>query len=379
VTKNFPQDLPSGLAQGAQGSAATQVNPTDPGRLGRRSVVTLVLSFVVIAVAALSVMVGLPYVVLEPGPVANTLGTLSGHDLITVAGAPTYPAKGTLDFTTVRLIGGPGVRVTVWDLLSARLNPSAAIAPEDLYFPSGVTDQQVQQVNTAEMVDSQQEAIAVALRATGRTVVPHLIITDVAPDAPSASVLKAGDEVKSIDGKPITSSAQIRTVIGAHKPGDFVQLRLVRNGSEVVVAAKTRLSAGRTTIGVFLGLKFTFPIDVKINAGDIGGPSAGTMFALGIYDKLTPGDLTGGQKIAGTGTIDDTGAVGPIGGIRQKLAGARDGGAQWFLAPAANCDEVVGHVPEGLRVVRIATFGEARKAVQAIAASQASSLPTCTR
>ena len=356
-----------------------QRNPTDPGRLGRRSVVTLVLSFVVIALAALSVMVGLPYVVLEPGPVANTLGKLSGHDLITVAGAPTYPAKGTLDFTTVRLVGGPGVRVTVWDLLSAKLNPSDAIAPEDLYFPTGVTDQQVQQVNTAEMVDSQQEAIAVALRATGRTVIPHLIITEVASDAPSASVLKAGDEVKSIDGTPMTSSAQIRTVIGARKPGDFVQLRLVRNGAEVAVAAKTHRSAGRTTIGVFLGLKFTFPIDVKINAGDIGGPSAGTMFALGVYDKLTPGDLTGGQNIAGTGTIDDTGAVGPIGGIRQKLAGAHDGGAHWFLAPASNCDEVVRHVPDGLRVVRIATFDEARKAVQAIAANQAASLPTCTK
>ncbi|HEV7195825.1 MAG TPA: PDZ domain-containing protein, partial [Pedococcus sp.] len=385
VTKNFPQDLPSGLAQGPrgprgpQGPVFAQRNPTDPGRLGRRSVVTLVLSFVVIALAALSVMVGLPYVVLEPGPVANTLGKLSGHELITVAGAQTYPAKGTLDFTTVRLIGGPGVRVTVWDLLSAKLNPSDAIAPEDLYFPTGVTDQQVQQVNTAEMVDSQQEAIAVALRATGRTVIPHLIITEVAPDAPSASVLKAGDEVKSIDGTPMTSSAQIRTVIGAHKPGDFVQLRLVRNGAEVVVAARTHLSAGRTTIGVFLGLKFTFPIDVKINAGDIGGPSAGTMFALGVYDKLTPGDLTGGQNIAGTGTIDDTGAVGPIGGIRQKLAGAHDGGARWFLAPASNCDEVAGHVPDGLRVVRIATFDEARKAVEAIAANQAASLPTCTK
>ncbi|WP_230208870.1 PDZ domain-containing protein [Nostocoides sp. HKS02] len=353
-------------------------NPVDPHALTRRSIVALVASVVVIILAALSVMVGLPYVVLKPGPIANTLGKLSGTQLITVSGAPTYPTDGALDFTTVRLVGGPGTSVTVWDLLAARLSSEDAIEPVDLYFPQGVTDKQVQEQNTAEMVDSQQEAIAVALKATGHQVTPHLIITDVAKDAPSASVLRAGDELVSIDGTPVSSSDTVRTLVGRHHAGDFVQLRLIRGGVPVTAAAKTRSSGGRTTIGVFLGMRFTFPFDVKINAGSIGGPSAGTMFALGIYDLLTPGPLTGGQKIAGTGTIDYTGQVGPIGGIRQKLAGAHDGGAHWFLAPASNCDEVVGHVPDGLRVVKIATFDQARKAVEAIAAGQASGLPTCT-
>jgi Lon-like protease len=102
------------------------------------------------------------------------------------------------------------------------------------------------------------------------------------------------------------------------------------------------------------------------------------MFALGIYDLLTPGELTGGTKIAGTGTIDGSGAVGPIGGIAQKLVGARDAGARWFLAPAANCDEVVGNVPDGLRVVRTASLHESRLDVEKIAAGQGASLPTCT-
>jgi PDZ domain-containing protein len=228
------------------------------------------------------------------------------------------------------------------------------------------------------MVDSQQEAIAVALRATGRTVPQHLVLAEVAPDAPSAALLRAGDVVEAVDGTPVTTSEQIRAAISRHRPGEFVQLRLLRHGTEISVAAKTRSSAGRTTIGVFLGLRFTFPVDVKINAGDVGGPSAGTMFALGVYDKLTPGALTGGQNIAGTGTIDVTGTVGPIGGIRQKLAGARAGGAQWFLAPSADCNEVVGHVPDGLRVVKIATFDQARSSVEAIAAGRGASLPTCT-
>jgi PDZ domain-containing protein len=252
------------------------------------------------------------------------------------------------------------------------------VFPEADFFPTGITDKQVEEQNAAEMADSQQEAVAVALTALGQKFTRHVLISGVATDAPSAGELKGGDEILTVDGTKVESPDTIRRVVGAHKPGDTVLLGLLRDGKPVQVAAKTRSSGGRTTIGVFLGMRFEFPFTVKINAGDVGGPSAGTMFALGVYDTLTPGPLTGGQKIAGTGTIDYTGAVGPIGGIRQKLVGARDGGARWFLAPADNCNEVVGHVPDGLHVVRIATFDDARKAVQAIAANQATNLPTCT-
>ena len=135
---------------------------------------------------------------------------------------------------------------------------------------------------------------------------------------------------------------------------------------------------GGAQIGVFIDPAFDMPVDVTISIDDIGGPSAGTMFALGIIDKMTPEDEANGKDIAGTGTIDVTGEVGPIGGIRQKLAGATRDGATWFLAPAANCDEVVDHVPDGLRVVRIETLHEAREAMTAIGAGTADDLPTCT-
>jgi PDZ domain-containing protein len=347
--------------------------------MGRRSTGALVAVFLLIALGALSTMVGLPYVVMKPGPITNTLGKLAGTQLITVSGAPSYPTQGALDFTTVRIVGGPGARVTVWDLLEAAVRPSEDIVDEELYFPKGVTDKQVEEESTAEMVDSQQEAIAVALKAAGRQVTQRIVIAQVAKDSPSASVLKPGDEIVAVDGTRVATSEDIRTAIGRHKAGEAVTLRLRRDGTETDVSARTRAADGRTTIGVFLGVKFDFPIDVRINAGDVGGPSAGTMFALGVYDTITPGALTGGQEIAGTGTIDYTGKVGPIGGIRQKLVGAHDGGAKWFLAPADNCDEVVGHVPDGLRVVRIATFEEAKRAVEAIAATRADSLPTCTK
>ena len=139
-----------------------------------------------------------------------------------------------------------------------------------------------------------------------------------------------------------------------------------RDGSERTVQARTAEVDGRTVIGVSLRLDYDLPVDVTINTGSVGGPSAGLMFSLAIYDVLTPGELTGARDIAGTGTMEDDGSVGPIGGIRQKLVGARAAGADYFLAPAENCDEVIGHVPDGLRVVRVATFDEGLGAVEAI-------------
>ena len=352
---------------------------SDPYRLGRRSSASLIALFLAIALGALSTIVGLPYVVMKPGPITNTLGQHAGKDLITVSGAPTYPTEGALDFTTVRVAGGPGYRVTIWDVLKAAVDPSEEVVDAELYFPKGVTDKQVEEESTAEMIDSQQEAIAVAIKATGQKVTTHTVIGQVAKDAPSAALLKAGDEVLAVDGKAVDTPDSIRKAISTHKAGETVDLTLRRSGSSVDVAAKTRDSGGRVTVGIFLGTRFDFPFDVKIDAGNVGGPSAGTMFALGVYDRLTPGALTGGTKIAGTGTIDASGTVGPIGGIRQKLVGARDGGAKWFLAPADNCNEVVGHVPDGLKVVRIATFDEAKKSVEAIAADRGNSLPGCTK
>jgi PDZ domain-containing protein len=139
-----------------------------------------------------------------------------------------------------------------------------------------------------------------------------------------------------------------------------------------------RGDAGQTLLGVLIDPNYRFPIEVDIKIENIGGPSAGMMFSLGVIDKLTPGPMTGGRKIAGTGTIDSSGEVGPIGGIQQKLVGARDAGAEWFLAPADNCREVVGHVPAGLRVVKVSTLHEAHVAVETIGEGKDTSrLPTC--
>ncbi|MHB8273696.1 MAG: YlbL family protein [Dermatophilaceae bacterium] len=352
----------------------------EPGTgLGRRSAGWLVAVFVGIVVAALMGLVHLPYAILQPGPVTNTLGNgPGGKPLITVEGKGTYPTTGALDFTTVSVMGGPDNPVNVWDWITGLFDQTSSIVPEKVLFPKGVTSTQVEQENAAEMADSQQEAIAVALRALGQTVPQVVTVKELTKDSPASGVLRAGHVLVSIDGTAVTTPDGVRSAVRAHKSGDSAVFTVRRNGKEQVLTVKTADSQGHTVVGVFLKAAFDFPIKVSINAGDVGGPSAGMMFSLAVYDKLTPGAMTGGAIIAGTGTIDSVGTVGPIGGIQQKLAGAKRGGATWFLAPASNCNEVVGHIPDGLHVVKVSTFTQARDAVEAIAARQTASLLPCT-
>jgi len=347
--------------------------------LSRRSAGWLVAVFVGIVMAALMGLVHVPYAILKPGPVTNTLGNgPGGKPLITVEGKSTYPTTGALDFTTVSVSGGPNNPVNVWEWISGHFDQTSSVVPEDLLFPKGVTSTQVDQESAAEMADSQQEAIAVALRGLGQTVPEVVTVKELSKDSPASGVLRAGDVLVSIDGTAVSTPDEVRAAVRAHKSGDSAVFNVRRDGKEQVVTVKTADSQGHTVVGIFLKASFDFPIKVSINAGHVGGPSAGMMFSLAVYDKLTPGGLTGGVTIAGTGTIDSVGTVGPIGGIQQKLAGARRGGATWFLAPAGNCDEVVGHIPDGLQVVKVATFTQARDAVEAIAAKQTASLPHCT-
>src|ERR1035437_4476862 len=355
------------------------VTARQPGTgLGRRASMGLIAMFVGIAVGAVMGMVHLPYAILQPGPVTNTLGKgPSGSPLITVAGRSTYPTTGALDFTTVAVLGGPTNPVNGWEWLSAQLDHTNTVVPEDELFPKGVTSKQVDHEGAAELADSQQEAIAVALRALGQPVPEVVSIGSLTKDSPAQGVLLADDVVVSIDGKTITNPDSVRAAIRAHKPGESAVFKVRRKGKEQVLTVKTANVAGHAVVGILLRTEFVFPTKVSINAGDVGGPSAGLMFSLAVYDKLTPGSLTGGANIAGTGTIDSAGNVGPIGGIQQKLVGAKRGGAMWFLAPADNCNEVMGHIPDGLRVVKVATFNQSRDAVELIAAKRGASLPTC--
>ena len=335
--------------------------------------------FVGIVIAALMGLVNLPFAIVKPGPVKNTLGNgPEGKPLITVAGKVTYPTTGVLGFTTVEVYGGPSSPVNVWDWVAGQLDRASTVVPEEEIFPKGVSGEEVAHENAAEMADSQQEAIAAALRGLGEKVPEIVTINALTKGSPATGVLRGGDVLVSIDGTPVSTPDAVRAAIRAHKPGERVVLTVRRDGKEMVLRVTAAKSQGITVVGVLLRSAFDFPIKVSINAGQVGGPSAGLMFSLAVYDKLTPGALTGGVNIAGTGTIDSTGTVGRIGGIRQKMVGAERAGATWFLAPAPNCKDVVGHIPDGLQVVKVATFSQARDAVKGIGAKQTASLARCT-
>lgn len=342
-------------------------------------VVAVLAGFAGVVLLCVALLLPVPYVILGPGPVLNTLGSARGTPLISISGHPVYPTSGQLDLTTVSSRGGPGRRVTLTQVAFSWLNRSDTAVPQQVFYPPGQTEQQAQQTDQAEMVSSQQSASVAALGALGITVPADLAVAGVRPQAPAAKVFRFGDVIETVNGARITSLAGLRTALGRVRAGDVVRVGVLRDGAQQVLQARTTAEkdTGRTILDVFVDPRFTLPFTIRIQIEDIGGPSAGQMFALGVIDKLTPGDLTGGRRIAGTGTIDAEGAIGPIGGIRQKMIGARRAGAEWFLAPASNCDEVVGHVPVGLHVVKTATLRQSRAELATIAAGRTDGLPTC--
>ncbi|CAL4860036.1 S16 family serine protease [Microbacterium sp. MM2322] len=343
----------------------------------------------VIALVALLILSFLPtgYVIQRQGPVVNTLGSVENADgddvpLISVAGAKTYPTSGALDLTTVQVVGNRERTPSWFELAQAWFDASEAVLPIDTVFPLGTTTEQRNEENAALMVDSQKEATAAALTQLGYDVDAHVGVGALSEDSPAKGILEVGDEIVSASGSAIQDTEQLRSLINERK-GEPVELVVRRDGAERTVSvtpARTESTDGPVwIIGITTARDFDFPIDVKIQLDRIGGPSAGQMFALGIIDTLTPGELNGGKQVAGTGTIDATGTIGPIGGIRQKLYGAVDAGATYFLAPDKNCDEVVGHIPGDLRVIPVSTLDDSLTALEAIRTGKGvDELPVCT-
>jgi PDZ domain-containing protein len=193
----------------------------------------------------------------------------------------------------------------------------------------------------------------------------------VATGGPSDGILRPGDVFTSVDGQPVTSVSKLLELIRAKPVGTALTVGYLRDGQAATARITTRTdNGGPPRIGVEPDQKQPHPFDLTFNLGEIGGPSAGLMFSLGIIDKLKPEDLTGGKIIAGTGTIDDEGRVGPIGGIAQKLVGAKSAGAQVFLVPADNCAEAVANAQPHLPLLKVATLDDALGALESLRAGR---------
>jgi Lon-like protease len=311
---------------------------------------------VVLAVGVLAGTVRVPLVALGPGPTFDTLGAVRGQAVVTVSGRPAYPTTGHLQMTTV----GVTDNLKVLNALSAWLNPHEELVPRSAIYPPGKSDQQVEQENTAQFTDSENDAEVAALTFLREPV--KVVVGPLSLNAPAAGVLKEGDQLLSVKGEPVTSPAQVSQILTSTHPGERVPVSYQRGD--------TPATQGTVTVGArpdgpqgFLGItpkgRPEDPNQIVISLGDIGGPSAGLVFALAVIDKLTPDDLTGGKFIAGTGEIGPTGAVGPIGGISLKMVGAREAGATVFLVPAANCPEATSGAPAGLQLIKVNALSDA--------------------
>lgn len=318
----------------------------------------------VLAFGLLGAFVPVPFVALGPGPTYNTLGSDGTRPVIQIDGERTYPTKGHLNMTTVSVTD----QLSIFSALGLWASGRYALAPRELYFPPNKSEQQVEQENTRAFNDSQTTAETAALAELGYPTTVR--VGEIVKGSPADGILEPGDQLLAVNGQPVTDPNQLRRTLSSKAPGDEVKIQY-RHGDESERSTSVRLASrseqprqGFLGVGPVLRSDVDFNIDISL--ADVGGPSAGTMFALAIIDKLTPGQLNGGEFVAGTGEISDTGQVGPIGGIPFKMAKAREAGATVFLVPAQNCAEAVSQAPEGLRLIRIGTLHEAVQALDAL-------------
>jgi PDZ domain-containing protein len=326
--------------------------------VSRRTLTLLLSSGLVLALVLVVAVVRVPYVALAPGPTFNTLGLdAQGKPVISVTGHKTYDDSGHLNMTTISVV----VPLTLPGALRGWFRHDQAVVPRDAIYPPGKSTDEVRKQDEADFKESQTSATTAALRYLGIKGTVRVLVGSVRKGAPADGKLKAGDVILNVDGKVVHDAKELVALVGARAPGQSVRLGVTRGRNlltlTVVTAAVTEPDGTvRAVIGVTPKEQINFPVKVTISLADIGGPSAGLMFALGIVDKLEPGSLTHGRFIAGTGTIDDEGTVGPIGGIQQKLIGAKRHGASVFLVPADNCAEALSSPPDGLRLVKVASL-----------------------
>lgn len=327
----------------------------------RRGLPLLGLAFLV---ATLGGIVRLPYYAMSPGEARGVTA------LVSVPRPNAHPVRGDVLFTTVRL----SERITAYEILTGWLDGDIDIIPEqDVNHgaPSGV----VRKVNLDLMADSKITALKVAFERLGYQVGIQgngALVTAV-HSAPALGQLEAGDVVVAVDGQPVRRNDEAVAEVRKHRVGDEIEIRFQRHGEELT----TRLLAGdrgdgEALVGVELqtkDLRYDFPFEVTVDTGEVSGPSAGLAFTLALIDRLSAGDLTGGKRIAVTGTIDPNGKVGRVGGVRQKTAAAIAAGAAAFLVPPeeeAEAKARAGKMP----VIAVATIDEAVAALQRLGGSR---------
>lgn len=348
----------------------------------RRSLASIVVFCLLLTLLMAAALLPVPYVTMNPGPTVNVLGDSEDKRIIAVQGHKTYPTEGDLRLTTVS-VTNPTHKLGLGEAMGAWFDGARAVYPRDVVYPADQTPEDVEQQSDVEMVSSQDTAIAAALTELGYELPLQIEVLDVTEDAPADGKLRPRDRILQVNGTAIRDVEQVSTAIqqsGVGEPARFVIRRGSATERVTVTSEASPEDAKRAVVGIQIGTGYDFPFEVSVRlSDDIGGPSAGLIFSLGVYDTLTPGALTGGTDIAGTGTINGQGRVGPIGGIQQKIVAAADAGAEIFLVPPGNCESALNAdvTKDEIKLVKAVSLHSAVESLEAYAENDRSDLPAC--
>jgi Lon-like protease len=334
--------------------------------VNRRILTVLVALVPILTFGLLLSVVTVPFVSLGPGPTYNTLGEVEGKQVVDIEGTKVFPTSGNLNMTTVAQSDG----ITMGQALALWMSGSEQLVPRDLVYPPDKSKDQVDEENTNDFKSSEDAAEYAALAYIGGY--PKAVTVDSVTDpGPSAGKLKDGDAIDMVNNTPVANLDEFTAILKNTKPGDQLIVDYRRKGGDIGTETITLGDNPDRDYG-FLGIGVVdapwAPFTIEFNLANIGGPSAGLMFSLAVIDKLTTGDLNGGKFIAGTGTIDPEGKVGPIGGITHKMEAAMDEGATAFLVPADNCAEALTAHDDDLTLIKVGTLTEAVEGLKAYSA-----------
>lgn len=316
-----------------------------------------------------------PWVVEKPGGVIPVTSSNPAQKIIDIKGATTYPDTSRLSLTTVALYGSPEEGSPALSVIGAwNDEATSTVIPQAYVFPPDASDEAVQAQNIAAMSDSQMYAQAAAIEYLGYKLKTHLEVVQVINKSPEAQKIQPKDMLERVRVQDrvieIESFKQLISEIREIQPDTLVELELRRGKEKITTAFKTLPSQDGnkgSILGLGLRIDVDLPFPIKYKLDGVGGPSAGIMFSLGIIDELTPGPIAGTYNVAGTGEITESGQVLPIGGIRQKMLGAKANGNTVFLAPKDNCEDLLGNIPEGIDVYIVSNVSEAVSTLESIA------------
>lgn len=325
----------------------------------------------VVALASLTVMnhvpftdisLTVPYAAQGPGPMFNTLGEVEGEPVVELSGLDTDETVGELNMTTVSV----RTQMTLAQALGRWVMTDDTIVPIEQIFPPNVSEEDVRESNEAAFTLSESAATVAAMNFLGAEI--EIGVHDTVAGSPAEGQLEAGDVILAVDGEPVDEPGQVQQLVQEKNPGDEINLTIRRDDQEqevTITLGENEQDPSIPQVGILMVSEPVEDIDVNYNLQDVGGPSAGMIFSLAVIDKMSPGQLNGGNKVAGTGTIAEDGTVGPIGGIVHKIDAAEDAGIELFLAPAGNCEVAMSRDHGDMVVASVETLDDAIDAMAA--------------